>query len=176
MPIRQGDRKRLNAALQTEGFAPGTGEQASLEDRKNLLCQIACFIEDHDDFRRLLWKTAPEERMNAYLALKSRLKFEAKGFEDYMTESRIWASEEYSRSQKRSPLDTVASDAIDRGATKGTLEVTCSRCTFGEYFGGNSPADAIEKARKKGWVYDREKDKEICPKCAKKLNLAVSIQ
>lgn len=156
------NREMLNAALKRNGFA---GE----EDPRALLDQIAVHIEDHDDFRRLLWKTEPEQRTNAYYALASRLRFKPLPLDDYLMQSRNWASERYSHSATGKPLEMVAEQAINRAdmqGIKGVLTVVCVRCTTEAKFPGATQVDAVIAARNAGWVYDGVNDKEICPKCA----------
>ena len=155
-------RELLDGALKREGFA-------GLDNQRDLFNQISTLLYDHEDFRQLLMKAAPEKRRLAYDSLAPRLMFKAKGFEDYMVEQRAWASDQAARKEQiaRAPgLPELARQAIEAASEgSGTLTVTCAKCTRQADFEGETRVAATLKARNAGWVYDPINDREICPKC-----------
>jgi hypothetical protein len=152
-------RKALNAALQGYGFA-------GLDSPRLLLDQIASLIDDHERFRALLLKVEPHQRTDAYEALKPRLRFTAKPLDDYVSEGRIRASEAISHSETAS-LEDIATEAIRRRESRGSLLMVCAKCLSQEVFVGSDQTDCVRQARNKGWVCDDAdgEAREICPHC-----------
>lgn len=152
---------------------------ATLEDPRGLLNQVAYLIGDEDTFRRLLMKLDPPQRRDCYESLKARLPFEAKPLEHYINQAKETAEHlqlptynpETGQLTAYKPAEITvdpvkaAEAAIAEMNSKQKLWLVCSKCTREQVFHGETQVDAIIAARKVGWYYDRELDREICPKC-----------
>lgn len=141
-------------------------------DDPNLIHQLAYMVKDHDHFRSVLTTVEPDKRYECYTAMTPHLRFKAKALDVYIMEAAQLAG---LRESNQSPLDVLASEAIQRNEQeakiKGSLHLECSRCTTEAYFPAKNHAEATKEAAKVGWgkAMDR-KDKTVltfCPKCAK---------
>jgi hypothetical protein len=127
---------------------------------------LAFFVRDEDHFRRLLVRQEPELRYDMYEAMRPYLRFPVRPLEDYVRQTAEHIAELESHNQAvqvgQHAMDNAFADEQSGGKT---LVLTCYKCTQQEGFVGETHVLAVIEARKAGWVYDKERDAEICPKC-----------
>lgn len=164
------ERKDVDRYLRRHGLG-------GLDDPK-LAVQLAFLVQDHDQFRSMLMVLDPQRRHDMYEALAPNLRFDAKPLDVYVAEAAANFAAAESREHgaiKVSGDETTAEEAIRDARAQGWLELTCVKCTRTECFPGVSRLEAIELARRAGWVYQRMvtqkqgkeivKEVEICPHC-----------
>lgn len=153
------DEKR---ALETELIIRGLD---GLDDPE-LLPMFGRAMRDHSWLQGALEECDDDKRRDMYYALKPHLPFKPWEFDAYMNRiiekasaAATWnepvqvGEEKYRR---------VAESSLASGAIATLL---CYKCTAEESFLGDTPVDAIIKARKAGWYRDLIRHKEVCPKC-----------
>lgn len=170
------EKKKLNRMLGNAGLS-------QLDDPRGLCAQIALTVTSHRDFRRILAKCSGKDRVDCYNSLRGFIRFKVKPLDDYLIEIKQEAEREklptlnpdgsFSAFEPahnaREPLEATAEEVIRNGMAfdkaKRYLVLTCSKCTIEMNYFGETMVDAVQKARKAGWVYDSVKECEICPKC-----------
>jgi hypothetical protein len=127
---------------------------------------LAFLVKDDAHFQRLLIRQQPEMRHDMYEAMRPYLRFPARPLEDYIRDTAEHIAELESHNNPVAVAQKAVDDAIafDKSGKK-TLILTCYKCTAQAGFVGETQVSAIIEARKVGWMYDKEKDAEICPAC-----------
>lgn len=153
-------------------------ELPSLDDAANLVPVLAAQVRDHDHFRTLIARCEPEQRWDMYESMRPYLRFTPHELDWYIMEAKAvadacklpeWDSEKGAwREPKPTPEVKAIQKAVEETLMSGRLTLTCRRCTFTETFAAakERKADAVEKARDAGWIYDPSAKYELCPKCA----------
>lgn len=168
------ERKKINHELRKLGFG-------GLEDR-NLIPSIAFFIRDHDHFRGQLFSVKPEQRREAYEALRPHLRFPAKPLDVYEAEMRHMAERQQLPSYNErtgelepmkvgeieSPeyrLERLAQEAIAQNLHEKErgLHLKCHKCKVAGVFHAPLRSRAEKDAHAAGWRSDGRKD--YCPAC-----------
>jgi hypothetical protein len=168
------EQRKVDRELRKLGFG-------GLDD-PNLIPQIAFFIKNHEQFRNQLFSVDPEQRRNAYMALRPHLRFPAKPLDVYELEMKEMAERQQLPVENGTPyptpykpgevghkpkLEVVASKAIGqdekRRKAKGTVFLVCQRCTRGEAFVGENRKAANRDAFEAGWRMNGKNP--ICPHC-----------
>jgi hypothetical protein len=144
-----------------------------------LFQHIAAQCESHDDFRKLIDKTEPAQRVRAYETLKPHLRFEAKPLDVYIAENQNEAERkqlpivtadgklaEFKKPEIRTDAFVIA-EAIQKSLSKIRMTVVCRKCTREAAFFGDRKADCISQARSAGWAHDETLavGGETCPAC-----------
>lgn len=169
--MNQKDKRKLNTELMVMGLA-------QLND-PNLILQMANLISDwpgdkHEYMTDLLITCDPENRYEMYNAIAPKLRFKALSFPQYESQIAIRAGEMVS--QGRVKVEGQAPKPIEVGshkleivpadeATEVMATVCCQLCPKVERFLDPTPAGAIIKARRAGWMRDPGVNKETCPDC-----------
>ena len=173
--LNQEDKRLLETLLIQGGFK-------SIRDRA-VIPFFAKTIEDnfhteemrHWCYRGLIGECEPSKRRDMYESLKPHFtSFKPKTLEAYETEITMEANRMISHGIMR--VEGSRPDAIEIGdkkyigvpdefAKEFAVKLICKKCTRISVFIGTTPADALIKARKKGWVHDFVNDNEICHKC-----------
>lgn len=166
-------QSKLNHILQKVGLA-------KLTDPRNLLAQLAMGVKNHDQFRELLLKVAPDKRADCYQAMKPRLQFEAKALDVYIAEGKNIAFEKklpvYDHetglvndfdSVHRGEIERIAQDAVQRWSLpKKALNLTCRYCTFTQEIPGKDIQAATDQSERLGWHITA--GMPVCPECVNK--------
>ncbi|MGH9505244.1 MAG: hypothetical protein ACRD20_20515 [Terriglobales bacterium] len=172
--MNQDEKRKVENQLIVEGLsALGTPE---------LVQQLANLVSNwpgdkHEYLRDLLNECDPQERYEAYHALKPHLSFKAKPLESYIAMIALRAGELVSQGRMRvegnapPPIEIgIAGHKIKVPRTPKMLyaiaRVHCYLCAAEAKFDAPTPVAAMIEARKAGWVRDKGMNKETCPKCA----------
>lgn len=157
-------------------------EVGGLEDVASpheLFQHIAAQCENHDDFRKLIDKTPPAQRVRAYETLRPHLKFEPKPLDVYISMNQDEAErkqlpivtkdgklEAFKKPEIRTD-EFVIQEAIRKTLALIRMTVTCRKCTRQEEFFGDRKVDCVDEARKAGWSYNEllAVGGETCPRC-----------
>lgn len=166
----QDEKRKLDNALMTMGLSD--------IDDPALLDQLAMLIstypgDRHRFFQDLLGTCDADKRYECYQAMAPRLNFQALSLADYEARIRNRASEMVSRRQMR--VEGRAPDPIEIDGEKmqvvppslATNAVATLKCKCGrtQKYLADTPAGAMIKARKDGWVRDRATNHEVCKQC-----------
>ncbi|HEX3851787.1 MAG TPA: hypothetical protein VHW01_12520 [Polyangiaceae bacterium] len=168
-----GETRAINRELGNHGLGQlGDG---------GLMAQLGFLVADHTHFRALLNKCEPTERVAMYNALRPNLSFTAKPLDVYISELGDIAERKqlptvtpegtfapFRPAEIKTGELAVAQNAIAHAVARVWLEVVCARCTRTEHFPGVTAREAESACRAAHWVWDRERDEEICPACQSK--------
>lgn len=131
-----------------------------------LIPLFAKAMRDHSWLQGALEECDDDKRRNMYDALKPYLPFKPWAFDTYMNRIVDKANRAATWNQPvevgEAKYRRVASSALASGAIATLI---CYKCTGTETFLGDTPVDAIIKARKAGWFRDVIRQKEVCSKC-----------
>ena len=170
MPIVR-DSKKLDRMLGNAGLA-------TMQEPEQLLGQLAFAIRSHSQFRRMLVTVEPEQRQQAYNAMRGRVPFKPKPLDVYLAE----AGQDAER-QKLCVKDDEAMGGFREftpARNAETLKVveesialkfgvmTCYKCTQEQDFFEPTPVQSRVAAVRAGWVFDPNREPDggwICPKC-----------
>lgn len=163
------ERRRINSFLGLKGLP-------TLENPRELVHALGFLVESEAEFRSLLNRCAPESRREMYESLRPQLDFPVKPLDVYIAELGMDAAARQlpvmGEDGKLYPYQvpevrTIAQAAVDKAFAKGTLTLTCRKCTRVAVFPAERRADAIQAARELGWTYDEiaGNGAEICPEC-----------
>jgi hypothetical protein len=165
------NRNKVNHELKKLGLG-------GLEDR-NLMQQLAFFMTNHSVFRSLLMSTKPDQRRNAYEALRPHLSFAPKPLEVYEMEGRQKAEREqlpgynaatgeiipFKTGEVGDRLEELAQDAIRETAFVkggGFLTLVCRKCTLEQSWRAKTRKQGDKDAMRDGWRM--QEGKAYCPK------------
>jgi hypothetical protein len=161
----QSERDRVNRTL-TKNHLP------SLDDDPGpLLHLLAKNCQTDKQFRSLLNKVEPQMRHVAYETMRPLLNFVPKPLEVYLAEMGEIAEREQlpivDPSAPGGMRPFVPASIGDKQTVfdPGHLTLTCAKCTVQQEFQGETFVAAVIAAREAGWVHDKERGTEICPKC-----------
>ena len=144
------------------------------------IIKAAKMIRGHKHFMHMLFRCHPEDREIMYETIRPHLTFTPKALHEYEADARIEADtlrlpmqdingnlvaySDYRPGQKS--IEQVAQEALNRlGTGEANVPLTCVHCTTMENFSGMTQVDCLIKARKAGWVWDKDSDTETCPTC-----------
>ena len=138
----------------------------------NLIQQFAMIINmygeklggHHAFFGKMLASCDPDKRTAMYEALRPHLMFDPKPLDSYIADIKEQASRNIPIVVGQEQFEQV--DQPD--ATGAIAEFNCYRCTAFNRYLGETFVDAVVMGRNEGWVRDLVRQKEVCPKCAKK--------
>lgn len=183
------EKRIVNQALMSAGLG-------KLDD-PGLIRQIGFIVSktvtDHDSFRVLINRCAPEERRNMYEALKPYIRFELKPLDVYIAETmaeaeakqlpvigpdgnfkefRIQDVKGEAITPVAPPTDLqTAQRVIDASLARRELTLLCRTCTKENTFHGMRREDCVKLARETGWRevhHQFAPDSEMCPACVEK--------
>lgn len=121
-------------------------------------------------FVDLLNECDADTRYDMYQAMAPRLRFKPLSFVECETSIQMRASELVSQGRMRvegqSPRPINIGNQKDEPKASALLRCWC--CGKKQKFGGETPVDAISKARAKGWEHTIGFDIETCPKCVRR--------
>lgn len=181
MSVKHDFRKEpINRKLRKLGFS-SLGE-------KELIAQMGVCVRDHDHFRSLMINVEPAKRTIAYEALRAHLRFTPKPLEVYLSEAAqqaeaqklpVWDEKnqtitDYSNyhGSGRPQIEVLAERAIKQNylerKAKGTLILTCTKCTKEMAYPGLNRIAAYAAAKHDGWAFEKAAEEEeisICPTC-----------
>lgn len=164
----------INRLLGESGFAQLTDP--------GLSAQLAALVRDETHFKSLMLACEPSQRGGMYEAMAPNLHFTPRPLHEYLIEAQ--------REAEAQQLPTVDADGrlhpfraaelatvqriVDEALLDQHLTVTCRKCTVQATFHGARKADAVDAARRAGWVYDGTGPEpfEICPDCPASRNAA----
>lgn len=145
--------EQLNRALKQQGFG-GLDDPAIVQ-------QFAFCVRDHEHFRSILLGVVPEQRTNAYEAMRPYLRFDPRPLDVYMAEAADLAAR---KEQDQIPLEVLATEAIRQNQHEkdGALTLVCDTCTVHGIFRAKLRKHAEKEAHSSGWRSTGEKS--YCPK------------
>jgi hypothetical protein len=170
--MNQKDKRKLENELMVMGLA-------GLND-PDLIQQLADLVsawpgDKHEYMRDLLNECEPENRYEMYHAIAPKLRgFKALSLPQYEAQIALKAGAMVSQGRMRvegsrpKPIEiggTKLAVVSEAEATHAVATVVCHRCHKGDRFLGDTPVDAMTKARRKGWTREPGVNKECCPKC-----------
>lgn len=181
------DKRDLDTQLVAMGLA---GLQANGNPSPELVQQLASIVNNwqgsptrlgewigkHEFLRDLLNECDRDKRQDMYEAIRPFLKFKVKAFNHYelMIAERAgnFVSKRKMRvtGEREKPIqvgDHKILITTPGNATLGWAMVRCHQCERIEKFLGETPVDAMYKARAAGWRRNVALEREFCPECSK---------
>lgn len=159
----------------------GESGLAQLTD-PGLPSQLAALVRDEVHFKSLMLACEPEHRTAMYEAMAPNLHFRLRPLHEYLIEAQREAEarqlptiDEAGKLHEFRPAELRTVQSIVEGALlEQHLTVTCRKCTRQETFHGARKADAVDAARRAGWIYDGTGPTpfEVCPDCPASRNAA----
>jgi hypothetical protein len=172
--VDQKEKRKVETMLVKEGLSC-LGSPDLIQELANLVSNWPG--DKHEYLRDLLNECEPEQRYEAYHALKPRLGFKAKPLDSYLAMIALRAGELVSQGRMKVVGDAPKPIEINIGGHKvkvparprmlyAIARVKCYLCSAEGRFEAPTPVAAMIEARKAGWVRDKVDNKETCPKCA----------
>lgn len=186
--MNQKEKRNLETQLVKMGLA---GLDSQGNETPQLIQQIAAivnhwhpvenkwgeWVDKHLYLRDLLNECDGDKRQQMYDDLVPKLNFKAKPLADYETMITIKAGKMVSQRRMRvegnaPPPIEINGHAVQitdaKNSDCGWAILRCHACDKVKKFLGDTPVDAITKARKDGWVRNVTLQEETCPECAAK--------
>lgn len=186
------EKRQVETELLKMGLA---GLQANGDPSADLVQQIAGMVNDwpghwnrsgewidkHKFLRDLLAECDQKDRSEMYSSILPHLKFPVHALSEYesMIASRVGSLVDSGkmRVQGRAPhpIEIGGKRFIEANrelATHAVALLKCQRCRQTKQFLGDTPADAMTKARKAGW---QRIGRETCPKCVPLVNAKMKV-
>lgn len=167
--MNQTDRRQLENQLMVMGLG-GLSDPALISQFAMLVNMYGPKLGGHHEFfGKMLGSCDADKRREMYEAMRPHLMFEPKPLDVYIAQIKERAAAAESKAQPIAVGEEQYQEVEKESATGCVAEFVCYRCTHFQRFLGATFVDAVVSGRNSGWVRDLTLQKEVCPKCAKKL-------